>query len=240
MNTVAVAYLAKGPYELTRAFLRTPGPRCRRSMQCLLEGLEIRTAPAGSAMAMVSGGVASAASHGADVRANPTPQGRDSGDWHWEDGGAAGRLGHAQSLGLYTGAAPVSLRGREHPVLFGRRGRWGQTIAIVDAYDDPDLIDTGPGFSSSDLAEFDQKFGLPDPPSFIKVNEYGSTTNLPGVDPAGAGNPQGNWEVEEALDVEWRMRWHRERTSFSSNAIPAAAPTCFKESSPPPGSPAYR
>ena len=31
----------------------------------------------------------------------------------------------------------------------------------------------------------------------------GSTTNLPGTDPAGAGNAQGNWEVEEALDVEW-------------------------------------
>ena len=80
----------------------------------------------------------------------------------------------------------------------------GQTIAIVDAYDDPDLVDSSaPASSNSDLAKFDQKFGLPDPPSFIKLNEYGSATDLPGVDPAGAGNPQGNWEVEEALDVEW-------------------------------------
>ena len=80
----------------------------------------------------------------------------------------------------------------------------GQTIAIVDAYDDPNLIaSSAPHFSSSDLAQFDQQFNLPDPPSFTKINQQGSTTGLPGTDPAGAGNPSGNWEVEEALDVEW-------------------------------------
>src|SRR6185437_11775717 len=55
----------------------------------------------------------------------------------------------------------------------------------------------------SDLAQFDQTFGLPDPPSFTKYNETGQTTNLPGTDPAGAGNLNGNWEMEEALDIEW-------------------------------------
>ena len=80
----------------------------------------------------------------------------------------------------------------------------GQTIAIVDAYDDPAFVDSSAaGNSNSDLAKFDEAFGLPSPPSFIKLNEYGSSSNLPGVDPAGAGNSQGNWEVEEALDVEW-------------------------------------
>ena len=80
----------------------------------------------------------------------------------------------------------------------------GQTIAIVDAYDDPAFVDsTDPNFSTSDLAEFDQAFGLPDPPSFTKYNETGQTTNLPGTDPAGAGNLNGNWEMEEALDIEW-------------------------------------
>ena len=78
----------------------------------------------------------------------------------------------------------------------------GQTIAIVDAYDNPDLIDSSASnFSSSDLAQFDHYFGLPDPPSFTKYNEYGSTTGLPGTDPKGVGTD--NWEVEEALDVEW-------------------------------------
>ncbi len=79
----------------------------------------------------------------------------------------------------------------------------GQTIAIVDAYDDPYLVGTGSeGFATSDLARFDQAFGLPAPPSFIKLGEYGGSV-LPGLDPAGAGNPSGNWETEEALDVEW-------------------------------------
>ena len=50
---------------------------------------------------------------------------------------------------------------------------------------------------------FDKQFGLPDPPSFLKINENGSSISLPGQDPSGAGNPNGNWEVEEALDVEW-------------------------------------
>ena len=79
----------------------------------------------------------------------------------------------------------------------------GQTIAIVDAYDDPALVDsTAPNFSTSDLAQFDRQYGLPDPPSFRKIDQTGGTSGLPGVDPAGAGVP-GNWEEEEALDVEW-------------------------------------
>jgi len=78
----------------------------------------------------------------------------------------------------------------------------GQTIAIVDAYDDPAFVDsTVSNFSSSDLAHFDVAMGLPNPPSFTKYNEQGSTTGLPGTDPAGPGT--NNWEVEEALDVEW-------------------------------------
>ncbi|HZW29304.1 MAG TPA: choice-of-anchor Q domain-containing protein [Isosphaeraceae bacterium] len=75
----------------------------------------------------------------------------------------------------------------------------GQTIAVIDAYDDPKFVDsTDPGFSSSDLAQFDRQFGLPDPPSFLKLGQDG-TGNLPGVAPA---NVQG-WATEEALDVEW-------------------------------------
>src|SRR5262249_55769359 len=32
---------------------------------------------------------------------------------------------------------------------------------------------------------------------------YGGTTGLPGTDPAGPGSSSGNWEYEEAMDVEW-------------------------------------
>src|SRR5262249_11545073 len=61
----------------------------------------------------------------------------------------------------------------------------GQTIAIVDAYDDPNI--------ASDLKAFDAKFGLADP-TFTKVNQSGGTT-MPAAD--------GGWASEIALDVEW-------------------------------------
>jgi hypothetical protein len=59
----------------------------------------------------------------------------------------------------------------------------GQTIAIVDPFDDPTI--------ASDLQHFDQTFGLPDPPSFQKLTPQG----LP------ARNT--SWDLEIALDVEW-------------------------------------
>jgi hypothetical protein len=65
----------------------------------------------------------------------------------------------------------------------------GQTIAIVDAYDDPNL--------AADLQTFDAQFGLPDPPSFTQINQNGGSGSTVGVDPTGG------WEIEEALDVEW-------------------------------------
>ncbi len=67
----------------------------------------------------------------------------------------------------------------------------GQTIAIVDAYDDPNI--------ASDLRTFDTQFGLAAPPGFTKVgldaNGVASTTRMPA---ANAG-----WAGEIALDVEW-------------------------------------
>ncbi|HWB53716.1 MAG TPA: S53 family peptidase, partial [Tepidisphaeraceae bacterium] len=69
----------------------------------------------------------------------------------------------------------------------------GQTIAIVDAYDDPNAL--------SDLQAFDAAFGLPDPPSFQKLNQVGTTSPLPATDPAGPGID--TWEGEESLDIEW-------------------------------------
>ncbi len=68
----------------------------------------------------------------------------------------------------------------------------GQTIAIVDAYDDPNAL--------ADLRAFDAAFNLPDPPSFQKLNQQGQPAPLPGVDPAPLGN---TWELEESLDIEW-------------------------------------
>ncbi len=61
----------------------------------------------------------------------------------------------------------------------------GTTIAIVDAYDDPNI--------ANDLHQFDLQFGLPDP-VLTKVNQNGGS-KLPA---ANAG-----WITEIALDVEW-------------------------------------
>jgi hypothetical protein len=77
----------------------------------------------------------------------------------------------------------------------------GQTIAIVDAYDDPD--------AASDLNAFSAYFGLPTfnsgagSPTFTQFNQYGSTSpaTLPITDPAGPDND--DWEIEESLDIEW-------------------------------------
>jgi hypothetical protein len=81
----------------------------------------------------------------------------------------------------------------------------GQTIAIVDAYDDPNIFQS--------LDAFDSQFGLtatgatlydqygPASSFLTALNQSGQATNLPSTDPNGAGTD--NWEVEEALDVEW-------------------------------------
>ncbi len=73
----------------------------------------------------------------------------------------------------------------------------GQTIAIIDAYDNPALVSsTSPYFSTSDLHKFDVQFGLPDPPSFTKLNQTGGTSYPPASGSTG-------WSLEAALDVEW-------------------------------------
>ncbi len=111
----------------------------------------------------------------------------------------------------------------------------GQTIAIIVAYDNPNLVSsTDPGFASSDLALFNAYFGLsgfgsPDPsgslPTFLKLNQNGIATPLPGVDPDAATNPTSNWEIEAAMDVEWRTPSRRWPTSCWSKPIPPRTPT---------------
>ena len=59
----------------------------------------------------------------------------------------------------------------------------GQTIAIVTAYDDPNI--------SADLKTFDREFGIADAPSFIKYVQSGLTQTNSG------------WSLETSLDVEW-------------------------------------
>ena len=66
----------------------------------------------------------------------------------------------------------------------------GQTIAIVDAFDDPNAAD--------DLNVYRSYFGLPacntSNPCFTKVNQRGEQGNYP--------PPDSGWAVEESLDVD--------------------------------------
>ncbi len=70
-------------------------------------------------------------------------------------------------------------------------GGTGQTVAIVDAFDDPKI--------EADLGTFDGNYGLPACTTangcFTKVSQTGSTTSLPKADKTG-------WSAEIALDVE--------------------------------------
>jgi hypothetical protein len=64
-----------------------------------------------------------------------------------------------------------------------------QTVAIIDAYDDPTIL--------ADLDFFDTHYGLPleTATSFVKVGQAGSPIDLPAPDRTG-------WSQEESLDVE--------------------------------------
>ena len=190
--------------SIFRRSARAHRHQSRRSLRPALESLEIRMVPTASHLGPVVRGALPLVVEQPTFRRDPI----------WDAGWAALRSGRsgvqAPSYGTSAppGYTPQELRsayGIENINFAGIAGNGsGQTIAIVDAYDDPSFVDSSTaGFNTSDLARFDQAFGLPNPPSFVKLNEYGGLSSLPGADPAGAGNAQGNWEVEEALDVEW-------------------------------------
>jgi subtilase family serine protease len=71
----------------------------------------------------------------------------------------------------------------------------GYTIALIDAYYDPNL---DPANGTTDLQVFDSSsngFGLPDPPNYTFARPYGTVS--------GGGGLQSSWANESALDVEW-------------------------------------
>jgi subtilase family serine protease len=88
-----------------------------------------------------------------------------------------------QGISGYTPQQIASAYGISNISFSGVTGNGaGQTIAIVEAYHDPNI--------QSDLATFDSQFGISAPPSFTVDNLGGSTTNA-------------GWAMETALDVEW-------------------------------------
>ncbi len=96
------------------------------------------------------------------------------------------RVGAAGTLGPAGGLTPGDFASAYH---LKTTGGAGQTVAIVDAYNDPNI--------ASDLATFDTQYGLASCTTsngcLSVVNETGGST-LPESDPG--------WAVEESLDVE--------------------------------------
>ncbi len=82
-----------------------------------------------------------------------------------------------------SGLGPADFQAR-YDLPSGSKGT-GQIVAIVDAYDNPNI--------ASDLAVYRSNFGLP-VANFTKYNQTGQTSNYP------AGNA--GWGTEENLDVD--------------------------------------
>jgi hypothetical protein len=97
--------------------------------------------------------------------------------------------GGASSAGPAGGLTPADLASAYH--YSTSAGGTGQTVAIVDAYDDPNI--------EKDLGTFDSQYGLSPCTTangcFEKVSQTGSTKLLPAADQVG-------WSVEMSLDVE--------------------------------------
>lgn len=105
--------------------------------------------------------------------------------------GGVGPLQSSAPVG-FTPAQIQKVYGIDSLLASGNNGA-GQTVAIVDAYDDPNI--------ASDLSAFSAEFNLPQMneggPTFTKVNEFGEPSPLP------SASGTSGWSVEESLDVEW-------------------------------------
>jgi len=93
---------------------------------------------------------------------------------------------------LPSGYGPSDLQSAYSLTAASTTGGIGQTLVIVDAFDDPN--------AEGDLGTYRATFGLSACTTangcFLKVNQNGKTAPLPGTDPSGG------WEAEESLDLD--------------------------------------
>jgi hypothetical protein len=107
------------------------------------------------------------------------------GGWGGFGGGGFGGGGITNPTPASSALTPSQVAGAYSTSQSSTSGA-GETIAIVDAYNDPNI--------QADLAKFDAQYGLP-AASLNVYNQGGQTTGLPATDPG--------WSQEIALDVEW-------------------------------------
>ena len=92
-------------------------------------------------------------------------------------------------LGTPIGLTPANVRTLyDFPAVMSSSGGKGQTIALIEAYDDPNI--------EADLAIFDIQFGLP---ACTTVNGCFKKISAAGVAP----KVNAGWALETSLDVEW-------------------------------------
>jgi subtilase family serine protease len=78
----------------------------------------------------------------------------------------------------------------------------GQTIAIVDEFDDPKMVDSSDlTFASSDLHMFDLQFGIAEHSGFFRKMGVDQSGNVTTTLPQAAGTS--GTALETAMDVEW-------------------------------------
>lgn len=135
----------------------------------------------------------------------------------------------SDSTGEIAGYEPAQLRtayGINGLLTGGSAGTGaGQTIAIVDAYNDPNIF--------GDLDIFDQQFGASSASSQTLYQQFGPAASFlhvfnqkgQAINPSHARVPVdrfGGWEFEESLDVEWA---HAIAPGASIDLIEANRPT---------------
>ena len=88
-----------------------------------------------------------------------------------------------------TGYSPAQVRHAYGFDQLGTNEGAGQTIYIIDAYDDPTI--------ASDLATFNTQFGLP------QMDGVGGDPTFTNAKPQGSPRSDSGWALEISLDVEW-------------------------------------
>jgi hypothetical protein len=106
---------------------------------------------------------------------------------------SAARMPHA----TVPGYGPSSLQSAYNITTASATTGAGETVAVVDAYNDPN--------ADSDLGVYRSQFGLPACTvangCLTIVSQTGSTTSLPPIDPP-PSSPDGGWDVETTLDID--------------------------------------
>lgn len=122
----------------------------------------------------------------------PTPEPKRSGIA--QPGASASGVRHTSSAAGTAATAPLGYSPAQMTAHLGLTGDGaGQTIAIVDAYDDPAI--------TSDTETFSEQYGLPG------VCGAGGTAGdcftLDVREQSASAGSDGNWAVETSMDVEW-------------------------------------